>query len=155
MRALAAALLALLASAGVASAAEPRTSLPDVEDEVMCVQCGTALNLSRAAVADRERAFIRREIARGKTKEQIKDGLVQRFGPSVLATPEEKGFGLAAYLVPALVALLALAGVVLAATRWRRPPAPDEPAAAIDPADARRLDRELSSYDRGAPGAER
>ena len=29
-----------------ATGAAPRTSLPDVEDEVMCVECGTALNVS-------------------------------------------------------------------------------------------------------------
>ena len=36
----------------------------------MCPICGTALNLSGAPQADRERAFIRRQIAAGKTKEK-------------------------------------------------------------------------------------
>ena len=39
-------------------AAAPRASLTDVEDEVMCVECGTALNVSTSAVADHEREFI-------------------------------------------------------------------------------------------------
>src|SRR5437773_2765764 len=98
-RALAAAVLVLgLTPAPVA--AETRASLPDVEDEVMCVVCGTPLNQSNSPVADRERAFIRREIARGKTKQQIKDALVQQFGARVLAEPQDSGFGLAAYVVP-------------------------------------------------------
>ena len=67
--------LALLALASAALAQEPQTSLPDIEDEVMCPICGTALNLSGAPQADRERAFIRRQIAAGKTKEEIKDAL--------------------------------------------------------------------------------
>ena len=29
-----------------AAAAAPRASLPDIEDEVMCLECGTALNVS-------------------------------------------------------------------------------------------------------------
>ena len=148
MRILAVALVLALGLTGVARAVEPRTSLPDVEDEVMCVQCGTPLSLSTAAVADRERAFIRSEIARGKTKEEIKDGLVARFGPSVLAVPEDEGFGLAAYLVPILAGLVGLIAVVLAARRWRRPAGAPESGRALDPADERRLERELDAHDR-------
>jgi cytochrome c-type biogenesis protein CcmH len=124
-------------------------SLPDIEDEVMCVQCKTALNVSTSAVADQERAFIRRQIALGKDKQQVKAALVDEFGPGVLAQPEEKGFSLAAYLVPIALALLALAGLVVAARRWRR--RPPEAAAAPEPLDdddARRLDAELAAYDR-------
>jgi cytochrome c-type biogenesis protein CcmH len=141
----------VLAAAAVlppaALAAEPRASLPDVEDEVMCVQCKTPLNLSTAAVADRERAFIRREIARGRTKEQIKDALVDRFGPAVLAVPEDEGFGLTAYVVPIVVVVLALAGVLLAARQWRRSPRPAAAPRELDPADADRLEQELARYD--------
>jgi cytochrome c-type biogenesis protein CcmH len=147
-------LLALSASTPV-SAAEPRTTLPDVEDEVMCLQCGTPLNLSNAAVADRERAFIRREIARGKTKQEIKDALVARFGPEVLAVPEDEGFGLAAYVVPIVAGALALLGVGFAAVRWRRRGAVAAAAPPpLDPDDARRLERELAAYDGERPNAE-
>jgi cytochrome c-type biogenesis protein CcmH len=154
MRLLAATLLLVLALTAGATAAEPRASLPDIEDEVMCVQCGTPLSLSRAAVAERERAFIRREIARGKSKQEIKDALVDRFGPSVLALPEDEGFGLAAYLVPVLAALLALVAVIVAARRWRRPARDNEAPPALDPADARRLERELAAYDRERSGVD-
>ncbi len=111
-------LLALAALSPAASTAAPQASLPDIEDEVMCVQCKTPLNLSTAAVAEREREFIRSEIARGKSKDEIKAGLVERFGPAVLAMPEDEGFGLTAYLVPVLAGLLALAAVLL----WMRRP---------------------------------
>jgi cytochrome c-type biogenesis protein CcmH len=141
--------LALAALGPAASAAQPRASLPDIEDEVMCVQCKTPLNLSTAAVAERERAFIRREIARGKTKEEIKAGLVERFGPAVLALPEDDGFGLAAYLVPVLAGLIALIVVGLSVRRWRARAAPaPEPAPPAGAADARRLERELAAHDR-------
>lgn len=115
----------------------------------MCVQCGTPLNLSTAAVADRERAFIEQEIARGKTKEEIKDELVARFGPSVLALPANDGFGLAAYLVPAFVVAAALVGVLLAARRWRRgEPEVATPTTALTPHDRDRLEDELAALDR-------
>jgi cytochrome c-type biogenesis protein CcmH len=134
--------LAVLAAGGPAS-------LPDIEDEVMCVECKTALNVSTSAVAEQERAFIRRQIAMGKDKQEVKDALVEQFGPGVLATPEEKGFDLAAYLVPIALGLLALAALVVAARRFRR--RPEEAAAApapLDDDDARRLDAELAAYDR-------
>jgi cytochrome c-type biogenesis protein CcmH len=155
MRALGvAALLLALTTAGTAAAA-PRASLPDIEDEVMCVECGTALNLSHAPVAERERAFIRREIARGRTKQQIKDELVDRFGPSVLALPQDKGFGRAAYLVPVLAALAAAIAVFFAIRQWRRRPGrPAVVPGGLDPADQSRLDRELAAYDRGVASPE-
>ena len=156
MRALLATLLALALLAAPALAAEPRASLPDIEDEVMCLECGTALNVSTSKVADQEREFIAQLIAQGKTKAQIKAELVQEYGPRVLGEPDDGGFDLAAYLVPVLVALGATALVVLTARRWRRGPrsaplAGASPAAAgpaLDPDDARRLDAELEAFDR-------
>ena len=46
----------------------------------MCVECGTALNVSTSPVADREREFIRRRIAEGKSKPEIKAALVDEYG---------------------------------------------------------------------------
>jgi cytochrome c-type biogenesis protein CcmH len=152
MRALlAAALLALAVLAPAADAAAPRTSLTDVEDEVMCLECGTALNVSNSAVADQEREFIAELIAQGKTKQQVKDALVAEYGPRVLAEPADEGFQLTAWIVPALAALAALALVAFTARRWRRArpgdaPGDDDPA--LDPDDARRLDAELAAFDR-------
>ena len=141
----------LLALVLVLFAAAP-ASLPDVEDEVMCVECGTALNISTSPVADRERAFIRRQIAQGRDKEEIKAALVEEYGPGVLAMPDEGGFNLAVYLVPALLALLAAGGVAVAARRWRRRGAGDrgvdEEGPELDPDERRRLDAELAAFDR-------
>jgi len=150
VRRLALAFALVLVLAAPASAATPRASLPDIEDEVMCVQCGTALNISESAVADRERAFIRRRIAEGRDKAQIKRELAEAYGPAVLAMPDDGGFDLAVYLVPGLLVAIGLVGVALAARRWRRSPgAPDRPAGPpLDPDDARRLDAELTAFDR-------
>ena len=142
-------LVALVLVVGLTAAAEPQTTLPDVEDEVMCVECRTALNVSTSPVADQERAFIRARIAEGMTKEQIKAALVEEYGPTVLAEPGDDGFDLAGWLVPGALVALAGVAVVVLARRWRREP---EPAAAagpdLDPADAQRLDAELTAFDR-------
>jgi cytochrome c-type biogenesis protein CcmH len=140
-------LVALALILGLTAVAEPQTTLPDVEDEVMCVECRTALNISTAPVADQERAFIRARIAEGMTKEEIKAALVEEYGPDVLAEPPSEGFDIAAWLVPAALVALAALGIALVARRWRR----TESAIAgpeLDPDDARRLDAELSAFDR-------
>ena len=147
---LAAALVLVLGLLGLTGAVQQAT-LPDVEDEVMCVECGTALNVSTSPVADQERAFIRDRIADGMTKEEIKAALVEEYGEDVLATPRSEGFNVSNWLVPTLLAAAALVGVLLIGRRWRGsrggdPPAPAGPE--LDPEDKRRLDAELAAFDR-------
>lgn len=142
--ALAAALLTIAAPA----AACPRTTLGDVEPEVMCIECGVPLDVaSDASTAKIERAFITRMIAQCKSKDQIKAALAAQFGDRVLATPKSEGFGLAAWVVPLAAFLAAAALITAAALRWRRrrsriaePP----PNVATDSA---RLDADLHRYD--------
>ena len=55
--ALAAAVALALGSATAARAATPRTTLPAVESEVMCVECGTPLSVSQSPVADQDSVF--------------------------------------------------------------------------------------------------
>ena len=143
--------LALLLLPAASLAATPKTTLPDVEDEVMCVECGTSLEISQSPVANQERALIRRLIAQGRTKAQIKAALVDSYGPQVLAEPSDSGIGLAAWWIPAVLVPLALLGAILAARRWRRravAPAADSSGPEIAEADARRLDAELAAFDR-------
>jgi cytochrome c-type biogenesis protein CcmH/NrfF len=116
----------------------------------MCLECGTALNVSNSPVADQEREFIAELIAQGKTKAQVKAALVEEYGPRVLAEPGDEGFELTAWLVPLLAGLGAVTLVALTARRWRSPRGPAAPVAAtgLDPEDERRLDAELAAFDR-------
>ena len=155
MRFVAAAVIAVaLASPAVAMAAScPRTSLGDVEDEVMCTVCGVPLNLATdAPQAQRERAFIVSQIRQCRTKQQIKDQLVAQYGDRVLALPKAKGFGLTTYVIPIVGLIAALTLITFAALRWRRKrperssgtPSRQEP---LPSADAARLDADLERYD--------
>jgi cytochrome c-type biogenesis protein CcmH len=156
--ALAAIALAVTAGPGASLAAggepapAPKTTLPDVEDEVMCPVCGTALNLSSSPQADRERVFIRKQIAEGKTKAEIEDALVAQYGTQVLAEPPKSGFDLTAWLVPGVAILLAAVGIGLGLLRWRRAgrsggPPSGEAGPPVDPSDTERLDADLARYD--------
>ena len=154
MRALALLVLALLALAPAsATAVQPRASFNDVEDEVMCDTCNVPLNIADSQRADQERAEIKRYIAQGLTKAQIKDRLKAEYGPAILATPSDKGFDLAVWLVPILIALAVIAALAVVLPRWRRGRGPrDGTRAPLGPAlsdaDARRLDEDLARYDR-------
>jgi cytochrome c-type biogenesis protein CcmH len=145
--------VALFAVVPAALAADcPKTTLADVENEVMCPVCGTPLALAtEAPQANRERAFIQRQVNACRSKDQIKRTLVAQFGDSVLALPgdENSDFGdVLVYVIPGLGVVLALGGVLVATRRWRRrgedsPAQPGTPSAA----GAARLDADLERYD--------
>lgn len=152
-RSLAATLLAIMALAALPTAARAAASasLPDIEDEVMCTICGTTLQLANSPQAEQERNFINSLIAKGKDKDQIKDALVDEYGPAVLAVPDASGFGLTAFVVPILGIAIALIAIALAARRWRRTrianlagaAAPSPPSSV----DEERLRADLDRYD--------
>ena len=138
--------LALLWSSAARAAGCPRTTVADLEDEVMCPVCGTSLGVAREApLAQRERALIARLAARCETKEQIKAALVTQFGPTVLSLPPRRGFDAAAYVVPVAGGLIALLGAALLLGRWRRrdATAPGAPAVPGSTADQLQLEAEL------------
>jgi cytochrome c-type biogenesis protein CcmH len=144
------ALILALALAAPALAAAPQASLPDLEDEVMCPICGTLLQLAESPQAQRERAFVNRQIAAGKSKEEVKDALVAEYGREVLALPDDSGFDLSAYLVPAIAFIVAVLALALGVRRWRRAARGGEVAPPLpgpQGEDAQRLEDDLARYD--------
>jgi cytochrome c-type biogenesis protein CcmH len=141
--------LLIAPASGVAGAAEPSASLPDIEDEVMCPTCGVPLSHAFSPQAERQRGFIRAEIARGRSKEEIKRALVAEFGENVLALPRDEGFELTAYLAPVGAVLFAALSLGIGMVRWRRRRAVGAGPAAADPSpsETARLERDLSRYD--------
>lgn len=151
MRRLLALLLLLTLAAPAAAAACPKTSLADVEDEVMCPVCGVPLGLAtRAPQAERQREFIQRQVQSCKSKKQIKTALVAEFGDRVLAMPPpDKGVNLAVYLVPAAIVLAGGAAIgVIAFRRKREPGAPAVEGPSLEGADQERLEKDLARYER-------
>ena len=147
-------ILALVAAPAAMAQDCPKTTLGDIEDEVMCPVCGTPLGLaSEAPQAQRERAYIERLIASCKSKDQVKQALVAEFGESVLALPGDQGdddFGdVLVYVVPALGILLAAGGIGFAVMRWRR--RGDGPGGGrgkgLAGADGSRLEDDMERYD--------
>lgn len=138
-------------AAAAATPVKPRTTLPVVERQVMCVTCKIPLNVAQSPQADRERAFIQGLIDEGRSEAQIKDALVGQYGRSALALPSDHGFDIAAYLVPLAAFLALVAALVVLLPKWRRyaraqaARAPvEQPLSATDTA---RLDADLSRFD--------
>jgi cytochrome c-type biogenesis protein CcmH/NrfF len=146
---LAVGLLALAASA-IASPAR-QTTVHDIEAEVMCPICGTLLELSDSPQGKREKVFVAKLVAAGKTKAEIKDALVAQYGQSVLALPKASGFDLSAYLVPILAIVIAVIALAFSLSRWRRHGRLSSSAKGAAPApqgeDAERLEADLGRYD--------
>jgi cytochrome c-type biogenesis protein CcmH len=143
------ALVALASPPAAALATAPRASLTDIENDVMCVSCRESLAVAQSPQAYSERAYIRALINRGETRAQIERELVAQYGPAVLARPPAHGFNLTVYVLPPAILLLGAALLAIVLPRWRRrtrdrtPPAP---APALNPADARRLEDDLSHF---------
>ena len=148
-------LLAVLALAGAlaapSGAATPEVNVNEIEEEVMCPVCGTLLALAESPQAQREKAFIGRLAAEGKSKQEIKDALVAEYGESVLALPQDSGFDLSAYLVPIVAFVVAALALGFGVYRWRRSGGPPDgrPPSARGPTEAERerLDADLARYD--------
>ncbi|MEP6909882.1 MAG: cytochrome c-type biogenesis protein [Actinomycetota bacterium] len=125
-----------------------KTTLADLEGEVMCPVCNTTLDQSSSPAAQQIKTFISQQIAAGDSKSEIKDKLVAEYGPQILAAPPKKGFNLLAWLLPIVGVLggaLVLAGL---AWRWSRGnPGPPPAAVALDPALEQRIDQEIARFD--------
>jgi cytochrome c-type biogenesis protein CcmH len=157
---MACALMVAMALVGPAAAAAspaphpaPQTTVNEIEAEVMCPICGTLLELAESPQARREKVFVAKLVAEGKSKAEVKDALVAQYGPSVLALPRASGFDLSAYLVPILAIAIAAVALAFSVLRWRRSGRAEEPSASEAAAsapqgeDAERLEADLSRYD--------
>jgi cytochrome c-type biogenesis protein CcmH len=145
-------LLALLLAVAIpvaAAAPRPQVGVADIEDEVMCPVCGTLLELAESPQAKREKVYVRRLIAEGKSRAEIKEELVAQYGENVLALPSRSGFDLSAYLVPAIALVIALVALIIGVGRWRRQgrDGPGPPASGPRGEDEERLDADIARYD--------
>jgi cytochrome c-type biogenesis protein CcmH len=145
---------ALLGASGAVAGAHPppRTTLPIISRQVMCVTCKIPLDVAESPQANLERQYIQGLIDQGEDEAQVKRSLVAQYGPTVLGLPSTHGFDLAAYLVPAAVVLALIAALLLLVLRWRRyaraqAAAGEAPAARLSAADSARLDSDLARFD--------
>jgi cytochrome c-type biogenesis protein CcmH len=137
----------------VATAATPKASLTDIENDVMCVSCKEPLAVAQSPQSYAERNYIRTLIAQGRTKQEIEQALVGQYGPAVLGKPPANGFNLTVYVLPPAILLLGIVTLAIALPRWRRrtretaAPSAADGGPTLQPAEARRLEEELAHFD--------
>jgi cytochrome c-type biogenesis protein CcmH len=154
--ALMAALALLVVAPAFASEEHPTQS--EMEAELVCPTCHTTLDLSDSPAAQDIKDYVRKRIAEGATKSQIKSELVAQLGPEVLAVPRTHGFDLLAWLLPILGVVVGAALLGAAAWFWSRNRSQSEeddgifvaaaaPGRPLDPELERRVDEELARFD--------
>jgi cytochrome c-type biogenesis protein CcmH len=124
MTMLAVAALALLISACTVLG---ESDVPDIErraqrlnETIMCPVCpGESIDQSANPLAGQMRAIVDEKLNEGWTDRQIEEFFVERYGPSVLLQPPAQGFSLAAWVVPPVAFVLAIASLLLT-LRWMR-----------------------------------
>jgi cytochrome c-type biogenesis protein CcmH len=142
---------ALTAPAALANPPRPQASLTDIENDVMCTLCHESLAVAQSPQADAERNYIRGLIVQGETKQQILRTMVAQYGPEVLGKPPASGFNLTVYVLPPLILAVGIAILAFTLPRWRRRTRAAKsrspgPPPAFDPAEAARLEQELSQF---------
>ena len=140
-----------LAPAALATCQQPRASLTDVENDVMCPSCREPLAVAQSPQAKSERDYIRGLIAQCLNKQQIEANLVSQYGEAVLGKPPASGVNLTVYILPPAILVAGLAILAVTLPRWRRrtraaPPSTPASAPPPDPAETDRLERELSEF---------
>lgn len=135
-------LAVLLASPRVAGAAEAWHY--DLEQHLMSPYCpGRTLTNCTSPQAAELRQWIAGEEAAGRSREDVEKQLFAQFGDVILQAPEAKGFGLAAYVIPAVGVALGAALVVVFLRRQQATATPAPLAMAPDPELDRLIDEEL------------
>jgi cytochrome c-type biogenesis protein CcmH len=131
---------------------KPRTTLPIIERQVMCVTCKIPLMVAESPQANLEREYIQGLIAKGEDETEIKRTLVVQYGPAVLGLPAAHGFNLAAYLVPLAAVLALIAVLIVLLPRWRRHARAQAAArgaapSPLSPAENARLESDIARFD--------
>ena len=99
--------------------------------ELRCVVCqGLSLQDSPSPLAQEMRSVITEQLRAGKSKDEVKEYFIARYGEWVLLQPKATGFNLIVYVVPVLLLLGGALFVYRTARKWttRPPGSSEEPA---------------------------
>ena len=120
--------LVVVALAGRSTPATPQQQAHEIAAGLHCPVCkDLSAADSPAPLARQMREQIRRQLAAGRTPAEIRRGFVAAYGPTVLMSPPDEGWGRAVHLAPLVVLVggLTLGGALLRRALRRRPEAED------------------------------
>ena len=140
-------LVCLLAVGAAAEAQEPEGWAYALADEIMSPFCpGRTLDDCPSPQAESLRLWLIVQEAAGRSRDDVLEQLYERYGDVIRPAPKAEGFGITAYVLPALVFV---AGGILVAWFLRRqtregPVVETTPAPSLDPELERIVDEELA-----------
>lgn len=120
-------LMAIVASAalivGIAGDQGPQTDgerMSELAATIRCPQCrGQSVAESDVAIAREIRGDIRTRISAGETDDEIRQAYIDRYGRSIVLTPDSSGIAGLVWVVPVVAAAFGVAAVSLAFLRWQ------------------------------------
>jgi cytochrome c-type biogenesis protein CcmH len=127
--------------------ARPQSTADRVHEIAGTLRCPVCRDLSvadsPAPLAQQMRDTIAKDLAAGRTPDQIRAEFVASYGESVLLSPPRKGIGLVAWVAPALLLIAGLAIALTIVRRWRAGAPSAHEVAADGPPSLRAADRKL------------
>jgi cytochrome c-type biogenesis protein CcmH/NrfF len=126
------ALMGALAIGARGTAPEPTDAerVHAIAASVRCPMCpGQAAAGSEAPSAVSMRADIARRVALGQSDDEIRQAYAESYGPHILLNPPRDGIAGLVWALPAVLFVVAVAGLVLAFRRWSGTAAEAEPSA--------------------------
>jgi cytochrome c-type biogenesis protein CcmH len=118
-------LVAVMAVAfGAARSSEARTPEERIDAIAKTLKCpvcpGESLYESRNNVSLNLKAEIARQVRAGQTDNEIRAGIVARYGDNVLLVPRAEGVDAVVWVLPVVVLVASVAALVIVFRRWRR-----------------------------------
>jgi cytochrome c-type biogenesis protein CcmH len=92
---------------GPLSAEELEEVAHGIDKGLMCPICPTAtIDQSQVGIANQMQIMVREKLDQGKTRDEIFQFFVDRYGPGILAKPPKSGFNLLVWVIPPFAMLL-------------------------------------------------
>jgi cytochrome c-type biogenesis protein CcmH len=143
--------IGFMAAFSIAALAAPQNkdeSAREIEAMLIAPCCWSQpVSQHYSEAADQIRREVREFLAAGKSKQEILDYYVSKYGERILASPRPRGFNLLAYVLPWVFLLAGVTIVVIFLKKWTSQLPDKQPFdAARDPLDeqyARRVEREI------------
>lgn len=129
----------------VALTPEQEELAAEIESMLKCPVCRSqSVRTSRSFMAEDMSRRVRQMVAEGKSKEEIREYFVARYGDYIVLAPRKEGFTWTVWLLPFALVLGGAVTIVAVARRWHgRPPPPPPPAPSSANTYMQRLEREL------------
>ncbi|SME97602.1 cytochrome c-type biogenesis protein [Pseudobacteriovorax antillogorgiicola] len=91
----------------------------DVAGELRCPTCtGLSVLDSDAKFSVQIKDQVKEQMEKGRSKDEILEFFVERYGPWILREPPKEGFNIVAWIVP--IAMLFLGPIIIWASVWRK-----------------------------------